>query len=181
MSDTPETKPTNIDDTAKQAAGFLTAEMPGQGTLTEDEKLWGMLGHITTLVSMLGLPGLLGPLVVWLMKKDESRFIHFHALQTLFLHIALILVSIVLAIPITILVIATGGLFIFPLIGLAVLLGVGMLVYTVIMGVKAKEGKWVLYPYVGKMAYDKAMAAPEKKPGEAAPPPTPPTPPSNPA
>lgn len=182
MSETPEKKPDEIAATAQKAAGVLMAELPGQaGTLTEDEKLWGMLGHLSAFVSMLGLPGVLGPFVVYLMKKDESRFIHFHALQSIFFHLALLIAGVVLAIPLTILVLISGGLLIFPLIGLAVLLGVGMLVYIAIMGVKAKEGKWVMYPYVGKMAYEKVMAAPEKKPAESTPPTPPTTPPSNPA
>lgn len=188
MSDTPENKPINVDETAKKAASFLFAEMPPLGAPpTEDEKLWGMLGHLSALIGAFGIPGFFGPLAVWLMKKDESRFVHFHALQNLFLHIAMLIVGVVLGISFFILVAITAGLAAIPLIGVFVLLGVAFLVYVVMVGVKAKEGKWVAYPYVGKMAYDKVMAAPEpKKPGEAAPaapaaPSNPPTPPSNPA
>src|ERR1700704_7194512 len=46
---------------------------------TEDEKMLAMLNYI------LSIFGWIGPLVIWLVKR-ESKFVSFHALQTLFWH-----------------------------------------------------------------------------------------------
>lgn len=40
--------------------------------------MYGMLCHLLGFTGMLGIPfgGVLGPLVIWLMKKDESAFVN---------------------------------------------------------------------------------------------------------
>lgn len=184
MSETPENNAGGIGAPAQKALDTLSAEMHADIPLTEDDKLWGMFGHLSALSSLIGVPfgSIIGPVVVYAVKKDQSRFVHFHALQSMFFHIGFAIASVVLAIPLTILALLTGGILIIPLIAIGVLLGVLMIVYVVIMGLKAKEGKWALYPIAGKMAYDKVMAAPEPvKPASPATPPAAPPPPSNPA
>src|SRR3954469_20624555 len=47
---------------------------------TEDEKNLAMLNYILSIFS-----GFLAPLVIWLVKRD-SKFVAFHALQTLLWH-----------------------------------------------------------------------------------------------
>ena len=39
----------------------------------KDERMWGMLSHLCALVGFVGIPfgNILGPLVIWLLKKDE--------------------------------------------------------------------------------------------------------------
>lgn len=183
MSETPENTSGGIGAPAQKALDTLTAEEHANMPLTEDDKLWGMFGHLAALSSLVGVPfgSIVGPLVVYAVKKDQSRFVHFHALQSMFFHIGFAIASVVLAIPLTILALLTGGLLIIPLIAVGILLGVLMIVYVVIMGIKAKEGKWVLYPIAGKMAYDKVMNAPEvAKPAPTTVPAGTP-PPSNPA
>ncbi len=59
------------------SSSFTTAAPPvgnvalGQGKLQEaDEKVMGMLAHILGAVT-----SFLGPLIIWLIKKDESPFV----------------------------------------------------------------------------------------------------------
>ena len=45
--------------------------VPGQGSLSEkDDKTFGMLAHLLGIFT-----GFVGPLVIWLIKKDESPFV----------------------------------------------------------------------------------------------------------
>lgn len=184
MSDTPEKKPDEVTEAAQKTMNALSAELKIDGELTKDEKLWGMLGHIGVLAGfVVPFGNIFGPLAVYLMKKDESRFIHFHALQSLIFQIGLTVALFVLAIPLFILAVLTGGLLLIPVYGLISLFGLLMVIYVVLTGVKANEGKWPLYPIAGKMANEKVSKAPPPvKPSEPAPPAPPTTtPPSNPA
>ena len=40
--------------------------------------------------------GFIGPLVLWLIKKDQSKFVAFHALQALLLH-AIVVIGYILS------------------------------------------------------------------------------------
>jgi uncharacterized Tic20 family protein len=49
-----------------------------------DERTWGMLAHLSVLLNL--FTGFLGPvaaLIIYLVYKDKSRFIAYHALQSL--------------------------------------------------------------------------------------------------
>ena len=52
---------------------------------TENERTWGMLAHLSALaglvVPLLGI--VLGPLLVWLLRGDESEFVAGHAKEAL--------------------------------------------------------------------------------------------------
>jgi uncharacterized Tic20 family protein len=55
---------------------------------TSDEKTWAMLAHLSALVNL--FTGILGPVVagvIYLAYKDRSRYIAYHALQSLVLQL----------------------------------------------------------------------------------------------
>src|SRR5689334_11614434 len=61
---------------------------------TQDERTMAMLIWLLGLLS-----GWLGPLIIWLIKREQSKFIDFHGKQSLYLHIA----AMVLIVPMIIL------------------------------------------------------------------------------
>src|SRR6516162_5675235 len=66
----------------------LPAEVPAAtGELTQDDKLWGMLAHMSALVAGWFGCSFLGPLIVWLIKKDQSKFVETHAKEALNFHL----------------------------------------------------------------------------------------------
>ena len=81
--------------------------------------------------------GLIGPLIVYLLKKDEDDFIAFHALQSLYFGLAFLAISVV-----------TCG------VG-AVLWASPYLVFEAIAALRAYEGEWYELPIVGKYARDR--------------------------
>ena len=90
-----------------------------------------------------GMPflGFLGPLVIYLIKKDESPFIADQAKEALNFYItcsiaALVLIVLSLTIILAILTIP-----------LLVLLAIGALVLTIIAAIKANEGQLYRYPF----------------------------------
>jgi uncharacterized Tic20 family protein len=106
---------------------------------TENERTWGMLAHLSALTGLvLPLAGIvIGPLVVWLARRDESEFVAAHAKEALNFNISVLLGA--LACMLLMLV------FIGFLLGTA--LFIAWLVMTLIATIKASEGHPYRYPF----------------------------------
>jgi uncharacterized membrane protein len=102
--------------------------------ISQDDKTMAMLAELLPIVT-----GFLGPLVIWLIKKDQSKFVAFHAMQALFFHLALNVVMFVLGITV-ILALA------------APIVWIGGIVFAVLAGLAANRGEWYELPVVGKIA-----------------------------
>ena len=101
---------------------------------TPDERTWGLLAHLSPLLgSLVGLP-FLGPLVVWLIKKDESPFIADQAKESLNFQIAVL-------IAVLICTATCVGIIVLPVVI------VGALVYEILAAVEANKGVYYRYPY----------------------------------
>ena len=101
------------------------------------ERTWGMLAHLAALAGfIIPLGNIIGPLVVWLIKKDESPFVDDQGKESLNFQISITIYCIVAAILIVIVI----GIFL--LIGLAIL----DLVLIIIAAVKANTGEKFRYP-----------------------------------
>jgi len=106
---------------------------------TENERTWGMLAHLSALAGLvMPLVGIvLGPLVVWLARRDESEFVAAHAKEALNFNISVLLGA--LACMLLMLV------FVGFLLGTA--LFVAWLVMMLIAAIKASEGQAYRYPF----------------------------------
>lgn len=114
-------------------------------TLSQDEKLWAMLAHLAGLAGYLG--GVLqyvAPLVIYLVYKDKSPFVAFHALQSLYFQLA-VLVATVIAGAVALVTCGVGVVLLPALL-------VGALVYVIIAAIKANQGEWFEYWLVGPWA-----------------------------
>ena len=83
----------------------------------------------------------IGPLIIYLIKKDESPFVRHHAAQALNFQITIILVAIVTVVVGIFFAIITMGLGIFLLIPLILAINVCDIVFSIIGGVSAYGGK----------------------------------------
>ena len=116
------------------------ADTPAPGAPpTETERTWGMLAHLSALAGLvLPLFGtVLGPLLVWLARRDDSEFVAAHAKEALNFNISVLLGA--LACMLLMLV------FIGFLLGTA--LFIAWLVMTLIAAIKASEGHPYRYPF----------------------------------
>jgi uncharacterized Tic20 family protein len=106
---------------------------------TETERTWGMLAHLSALAGLvIPLAGIvLGPLAVWLAKRDESAFVAEHAKEALNFNISVLLGA--LACMLLMLV------FVGFLLGTA--LFIAWLVMTLIAAIKASDGHTYRYPF----------------------------------
>ncbi len=59
------------------------------GMSAKDERTWSMLAHLSVLVNLVtGIGGPIAALVIWLVYKDRSQRVAFHALQSLWYQVA---------------------------------------------------------------------------------------------
>ncbi|MDQ0217890.1 DUF4870 domain-containing protein [Peribacillus cavernae] len=101
--------------------------------LNKDEKLLAALIYIASFFT-----AFIGPLIIWLIKKEESSFIDFHGREYLNFLISYTIYGIVA----TVLCFVVIGFLILPVLGLA---GV---IFTIIAAVKAYEGKEYRIPLI---------------------------------
>lgn len=96
---------------------------------TSDEKTMAILSHVLTLVA-----GFIAPLVIYLIKKDESAFIREHAKESLNFQISVFIIIVALFITVI------GILLVW-------IVGIAALVFVVLATMKASEGKLYRYPF----------------------------------
>lgn len=111
--------------------------LPADPVPTQDEKNLAMIMHVLSLVGFI----LLGPLIVWLVKKEESSFIDRQGRELLNFQLSIFIYSIVSLVLSLV------------CIGLVLLFVVSMtsLILTIIGLVKATEGKIYRFPLTIKM------------------------------
>jgi len=106
--------------------------------LLRDDRSWNALCHLLALSGFVGLPfgHVLGPLIWWIIKKEESPSVDEHGKESLNFQISMTIYTI------------GAGLSVFVVIGLALLPAILVLnlVLTIIAGVKASNGEFYRYP-----------------------------------
>lgn len=113
------------------------AEHLGNEALDKDTKLWGMLCHLSALL-MFVIPfgNIIGPLVVWMLKKDVSPFVNDQGKESLNFQISM---TIYIFAAIVLMLVAIG-------IVLIVILGILELILIIVASVQANDGKAYRYP-----------------------------------
>ncbi len=122
-----------MNDTAPNAGTPPPGPIP-----TQDERSWAMIAHLAAFAGfVLPLVGnMLGPLVVWLTRRDQSAFVASQAKESLNFNISVALGAVVC------------WMLIYVLIGilLGVMLFFSWLALTLIAAIKASEGVDYRYP-----------------------------------
>lgn len=107
-------------------------------TLTREERNWGMLSHILALSGYIGIPlgNVIAPLIVYLMKKDESPFVAEQSRESLNFQISMSIYGLI------------SGVLVVVLIGFLLLavVWVAGVILTIIASVKAANGEAYRYP-----------------------------------
>lgn len=102
-----------------------------------DERMWGMACHISTFFGwVFPLGNIIAPLVIWLIKKEESEFIADQGKEALNFQISLMIYMIISAILVLV------------IIGIPMLIGLVFFdfVVTIIAAVRAADGVRYQYP-----------------------------------
>ena len=109
-----------------------------------DDRMWAMLGHLSAFSAFItGLGCVIGPLIVWLVKRETMPFTGDQAKEALNFNITAIIVAVGLGI-FTFITLGVGALITVPA---ACVLFVGWFVLTIIAAVKANNGEQYRYPF----------------------------------
>lgn len=132
-----------VDDTRAEQA---TSQQVPQSTRTQDELRWGGAAHFSVLIALLGVPGPVGPLAVWLIKKGESSFIDAQVKEALNFSLSALMYFVGLVGLIVVVAIGGNGEGVVFLALMAVALVLASLVLPVVAGVRASSGEAYRYP-----------------------------------
>ena len=106
-------------------------------TLNSEEKQWGMLAHLSALAGfIIPFGNIGGPLLVWLLKKDGSKFVDDQGKESLNFQISMTIYLTISALLALVLI----GFILFPLVALL------DLVLTIVAAVRASNGEAYRYP-----------------------------------
>jgi hypothetical protein len=115
-----------------------------------DQRQMAMFAHLSALLGALltstwggGWGCFIGPLIIWLVKKDTMPFVDDQAKEALNFNITVAIVSLILLV----LSVVTFGIGLIIAIPLWFVLGIAWLVFTIIAAIKANEGVLYRYPF----------------------------------
>ncbi len=107
------------------------AEVSGGGVVSKDARMWGMLCHLLGLFT-----SFIGPLIIWMLKKEEDPFIDNQGKEALNFQITVLIASIVSGL--------LAALCIGVFLGIAV--AIVDLIFCIIATVKSNGGEAYRYP-----------------------------------
>ena len=118
-------------------------------TPSAQERQWAMFAHLSALLGCIltghwfGWGCFLGPLVIWLVKKDTMPFVDDQAKEALNFNITVAIVFFALFV----LTLITLGLGVLIAVPVGAIVGIAWLVFTIIAAIRANEGVRYRYPY----------------------------------
>jgi uncharacterized Tic20 family protein len=117
----------------------MTEKNEGPGEKSREVRKWAMISHIIALVGLIGngIGFLLGPLIVWMLKKEEHPFIDEQGKEAVNFQITMFIAAFI------------SALLIFFVIGIFLLIIVGLLmtILPIVGAIKANDGEDFKYPF----------------------------------
>ncbi len=103
-----------------------------------EHRNWGMASHLSSFAMYLMIPfaNILGPLIVWLIKKDEMPFVADQGKEALNFQITMTIAGFICFLLSFVVI----GIFLF------ILLAIFVFVITIIAAIKANKGEYYRYP-----------------------------------
>jgi uncharacterized Tic20 family protein len=113
----------------------------------QDERTWSIIAHLSVLAGLVGLAPF-GALIVWLLYRDRSPRVRFHALQAFWYQLAWIVIFTVYVLVTVVLSIVTLGIAAIVLVPLAFLLALVPLAHGCYAAYKVNGGVDYRYPFI---------------------------------
>jgi uncharacterized Tic20 family protein len=104
---------------------------------------WAMIAHLSALIGLVTGMSFLGPLVVYLVKKDEDPYIREQAAEALNFNLSVLIYGFVLGLATVILLVVLVGLLLIPVL---IAGAIAWLILVIMGAVKAGRGEPFRYP-----------------------------------
>ncbi len=108
-----------------------------------DDQLWALLAYLVAFVA-----SVIGPLVIYLIKMNESRYVRFHAAQSLNMGITAVIYALGGTVVGIILTIFTHGWALLVLVPLFIAFAIAHLVFLILAAVAANRGELYRVPEI---------------------------------
>ncbi|MET0807704.1 MAG: DUF4870 domain-containing protein [Pseudoxanthomonas sp.] len=129
---------------------LTAAPPPPSGAPSAEERQWALFAHLSALIGGIVTSGwagsigcFIGPLIIWLLKKDTLAFVNDQAKEALNFNITIAIVFLALFL----LALLTLGIGLIVAIPLWIIIGIAWLVLTIIAAMKANSGEAYRYPF----------------------------------
>jgi uncharacterized protein len=127
------------------------------GMSAQDERTWAMLAHLSILLDLItAIGGPIAALVIWLVYKDKSQRVAFHALQSLWYQVAWIVILAVGWFITVILMVVLIGFLLAPIMAIVSLVP---FVHQCYAAYKVSQGVDYRYPIIADMLDERRGAA----------------------
>ena len=109
-------------------------------------RMWNMFCHLSALAGFIGIPfgHILGPLLVWQIKKNEIPSVDVHGKAALNFQLTVTIVALIGLFAVFVLSFFCIGWLLLPAV---ILVGFAGLIFAVIAGIKANNGEEYKYPF----------------------------------
>jgi uncharacterized protein len=121
-----------------------SAGTSGETMSAQDERTWSIIAHASVLAGLIGLMPF-GALIVWLLYKDRSERVRFHALQALWYQIAWVVILVAYTFVSAVLSLVIIGIFMFFLLPILALIP---LIHGCYAAYQVSQGVEYRYPYI---------------------------------
>lgn len=138
--------------------------------ISSEDKTLSLFCHLSMVIG-----GILLPIIIWAIKKDNSKFVRFHSLQSIFFHLVFsVILAVVIIISVAAIVITSTGLatlknnlehtsgapaaFLIIIFGFSLFIffyAMGGIAYSIYLAIKSYHGDKVRIPVIGKIIYEK--------------------------
>ncbi len=108
--------------------------------------MWQVLSHASAFIQVIGLPSLIGPLIIWLIKRDDQA-VEPHARAALNFQLSLLIYFVVGGLLAFLFAITVIGLVVaIPLVLILLVLVVLELIFALLASLAASRGELYIYP-----------------------------------
>lgn len=118
----------------------------GAAPLGPDERNWAMIAHLSAFAALVVGLAVLGPLVVWLLKREDHPFVEQHAREALNFQLTWLVGGFVAGIVAFVLFFATLGFGVLVIVPFALVLGGLWVWWTIRAAMAASRGEPYRYP-----------------------------------
>ena len=130
-----EPNPVDSEDGASESAQLATAaDVPDE--LSSESRNWATFAHLSAFVMFLGIPSLIGPLVVWLAKRDDP-YVEAQTKEALNFNISMLIYAIAAGISILLVI----GIIALPAVFIA------WFVLVIVAAIRSADGEQYRYPF----------------------------------
>ena len=120
--------------------------MTQDSAATSDQQTWRVLAHASAFIQLVGIPSVVGPLVVWLLRRDDP-VVEPHAREALNFQLSLLIYFVAGVIVAIIAALTIVGILLSIFIGIALLLLFLLeLIFALLATIAASKGEMYRYP-----------------------------------